>query len=377
MKRSIIIGILFFGLFTSCSKKTTTVAPVSDISTLSPKGMVYILPKTTLQVRVVALQSSYTAGPYAQFAQKYLGLSNIASTSRNTWEIQEISVSPSVEPDMEAIFAVEPVAGFNVDFLKLSSAGLVIPIGSANFYSPEQSMLGRTVAHSEAEFTDLSPTPFIAAEKTTHYSRVFQDSTFVRVPVHRTVVVERSLEDKAREAAEFIFSLRKRRFELLSGDADFVAEGKAAEAVLAEISRLESEYLTLFIGKEIKTTKIHLFDYGPSRQSNGPTILFRFSGTRGVLSSSDLSGSPMLISVTPEANWMGVELLEQLSSEKGIQRTDAVYYRIPVPSVVKISDSQNDFFSQRISFHQFGPLVRMPAKFITDDFGKILFPATK
>ena len=339
--------------------------------------MIYSLPKTTLQVKVEALHTSFVAGPYAQFAQKYLGFSTLGSTSKNTWEILDLSVTTSNEPDMQAIFAVEPVAGFNVDFLKLSSAGLVIPIGSTNFISPDHSLLGKPFTYRESEFTDLSPTPFIAAEKTTHYSRVFQDSTFVRVPVHRTVVVERSLEDKAREAAEFIFSLRKRRVELLSGDADFVAEGQAAEAVLAEITRLEYEYLTLFVGKEIKNTRIYWFDYAPTSQESGSAILFRFSSARGVLPPSDLSGSPILISITPDAEWKGIELFEQLSSEKGVQRTDAVYYRIPVPAVVKISDSQNDFFSQRISFHQFGPLVRMPAKFFIDDFGKAIFPTTK
>ncbi|PKP35963.1 MAG: hypothetical protein CVT98_09880, partial [Bacteroidetes bacterium HGW-Bacteroidetes-15] len=197
---------------------------------------------------------------------------------------------------------------------------------------------------------------------------------FIRVPVHKTVVIEKSLEDKAREAADFIFTLRKRRLELISGDADFVAEGKAAEAVFKEIDKLENEYLTLFVGKEFKQTFINWYDYAPSAGDSQTSILFRFSPSKGVLSPSDLSGSPVLISVTNENNWQGIELLSKLSIEKDIQRTDVVYYRLPVPVSIRINDSQAELFSQTLTFHQFGPLVRFPAKFILDDYGKIIFP---
>jgi hypothetical protein len=212
---------------------------------------------------------------------------------------------------------------------------------------------------------DLSATPFIAAEQTTHYTRVLQDSNFVRVPVHKSIVVEKSAEDKAREAADFIFSLRKRRFELLSGDADFVAEGKAAEIVLREISRLESEYLTLFIGKSQTSTATWWFDYSPDgSKKDASTILFRFSEAKGVLPVSDLSGSPVLMSINATDSWTGTEMFEQLAIENKITKPDAIYYRIPVPVQIKVHDSKVDFFSQKLTLYQFGPLVRMPSRFL-------------
>jgi hypothetical protein len=235
---------------------------------------------------------------------------------------------------------------------------LIIPAANSNFSSIRRTAKPQPEAN-EVNFVDLSPSPYLATEKTTHYSRVVQDSTFVRVPVHRSVVVERSMEDKAKEAADFIFSLRKRRMELLAGDADFIAEGQAAEAVLKEISRLEEEYLTLFTGKVFKSSVTHWFDFSPSpKGEETSSILFRFSEARGILPSSDLSGSPILISVTELDRWGGTPALDQLNTEKDGLRTDVVYYRMPVPLQV------TEFFNQTFTFYQFGPLLRMPKQFI-------------
>lgn len=235
------ISAFFFG----CSNKTTTVKPVSETASLSPKGFVYTLPKTGFKVNVESISTTILPGPYAAFALKYLGIAEVSTELKVEWIIASLSVNPFVEPDMQMIFAVEPVNSSANSIIKFTESGLVIPISSAFFNESQFSGISTPNSSLIQVSTDLSHTPFIAAERTTHYSRVFQDSAYVKVPVHKTLVIEKSLEDKAREAADFIFSLRKRRFELLSGDADFVAEGKAVEAVLAEISRLEHEYLSL------------------------------------------------------------------------------------------------------------------------------------
>jgi hypothetical protein len=361
------IGLIVISTFiTACSKKpvSTTISPASEVSSISPKGLVYSLPKTSLKIKVESHFNSVIPGPYARFAQKYLGLSDIQTSASSSWAIAGISVYPYNHSDLQALFVVEPEEDFNLDFLKISNQGLIIPIGTQMHSSSQKAIQPIAPNFDDKNFLDLSPTAFIAAEQTTHYTRVMQDSSFVRVPVHKSVVIEKTLEDKAKEAAEFIFSLRKRRFELLSGDADFVAEGKAAEAVLKEISRLESEYLTLFIGKTSRSVSTHWFDFS-TRKDELSSILFRFSEARGVLSPSDLSGSPVLVSLSVIEQWVGLEILNRLNvDENQLPILDAIYYRIPVPVMVKIHDSKTDFFNQNLQFYQFGPLLRMPSKYL-------------
>lgn len=352
-------------LASSCSKKPiTTISPIEQAVELSPKGMVYALPKTYLKVKVVAKYTEVIPGPYARYAQKYLGVENVPTSKKQSWSIQDVNVTSFNQADMQSLFVVEPSEEFPVDFLKIVNEGLVIPASYATFSSATE-MAKANINSKAVNYVDLSPAPYIATEKTTHYSRVVQDSTFVRVPVHKSVVVERSFEEKAREAADFIFSLRKRRMELLAGDADFVAEGQAAKEVLKEITRLEEDYLTLFTGKVFSYTATHWFNFNPvANGSNSSAILFRFSDTRGVLPSSDLSGSPVLISLDMVDDWGGTTVLENLAKEKDSPRLDVVYYRLPVPMQVKISNSDKDFYSQVFTFHQFGPLLRIPKEYI-------------
>lgn len=361
----------------SCSKKATVISPVSQTVGLSAQGMVYALPVTSFRVQVESVHQQAFPGPYAQFAERFLGIANVPLKAKSEWSIAHINVIEDIEADMDVLFAVEPGDGFQSDFLTLSAMGLVIPLNDIRFQGSSQIGSKAQLQPSNVIFTDLSSTPFIAAERTTHYSRVFQDSTFVRVPVHKTVTVEKSLEDKAREAADFIFSLRKRRYELLAGDADFVAEGKAVEAVLSEISRLEDEYLSLFIGKTFESKTTHWFDYTPKPNGDATTILFRFSPTKGVVPASDLSAGPVLISATIDQGWKSTELLNQLSTEKGNPRTDAVYYRIPVAGNVRLTQGNNDLFSKRITIYQYGPTVRIPAKFLLRGAGSIHLPFEK
>jgi hypothetical protein len=362
--KAILSIIILLTSLCSCTKKTTTtIVPANQTQELSPKGMVYALPKTCLLVRVDAEHISIIPGPYAQYAEKYMGIANAPLSSKNQWEVSKIDVFSYNEADMSALFVVEPSVDFNSDFLNLTKEGLIIPAGSANFYKPDLMQI-QTAPSLDLDYLDLSPTPFIAAERTTHYSRVLQDSVFIRVPVHKTIVVEKSREDKAREAADFIFSLRKRRYELLAGDADFVAEGKAVETVLTEISRLEKEYLSLFIGKSKVSTTTHWFNYTPDANNEETSIIFRFSNSRGVLSPADLSGSPVLISFKTTENWEGLDIFNAFAKEKDTPRTDLVYYRLPVPTNVKIYDSQVEFISKTMTIYQLGPMVRLPSNMI-------------
>jgi hypothetical protein len=364
MQRKILTLFILSIAATACTKKATVITPLADISTISPQGMVYTLPLTTFHVRVESVHYQSIPGPYAQFAERFMGIANAPQKPKSEWSIAAVDVVSDIEADMETLFAVEPGDNFQSDFFQLAAIGLVIPLNGIEFSGSQEIGVKTNLTNAPISFTDLSSTPFIAAERTTHYSRVFQDSTFVKVPVHKTVIVEKSIEDKAREAAEFIFSLRKRRFELIAGDADFVAEGKAVEAVLNEINKLEDDYLSLFIGKHIESKTIHWFDYTPKPNGDATSILFRFSLTKGVVPASDLSASPVLISTTSDQNWKSVEILNQLSSEKGLPRTDALYYRIPIPTSIKISFGNTEIFSRRMSIYQFGPMVRIPSNFL-------------
>lgn len=369
-----ILLIVFVAILVSCSKKPIQVSPADMSTSMNTKGLIYALPRTLLKVRVEAVKQTTVSGPFAKYALKYLGITDVPLKKSEEWKISNIDIITNVEFDPTALYTAIPGDETKVDFLKICNTGLVIPVNGFDVKSNLFKSLPKNTDDSKVYYSDLSTTPFIATEKTTYMSKVQKDSVFIKVPVRKEMVVEKNLEEKARDAADFIFSLRKRRSDFLSVDADHNLNGEGLKIALDEISRLESEYLSLFIGKSFTESSVNTFDYLPSQIDGETSIIFRISGTKGVLPSSDLSGNPILIKIEPEKLSSTYEsLFNSISTEKGKPIADAIYYRIPLSSMIRITDGQQEFLNYRTLIYQYGPTVRMPIKFVVKDSGLIEF----
>jgi hypothetical protein len=64
-----------------------------------PEGYVtYSLPSTVLVLEVEAVQENFYAGPYAAYAEKYLGI-NVPQEDKQTYQLKSIKMTLYVEPD--------------------------------------------------------------------------------------------------------------------------------------------------------------------------------------------------------------------------------------------------------------------------------------
>ncbi|NVO12208.1 MAG: DUF4831 family protein [Bacteroidales bacterium] len=366
--------ILLVALTLSCSKKPIQVTSADKVTNLNTKGLIYALPRTVLKIKVEAVKNVIIPGPFGKFAQKYLGIVDVPLKKTEEWKITNIDIASVVESDPTSLYAAIPSDDSKVDFLKLCSSGLILPISRLGVSSTSIKTLMGNNQINDINYTDLSTQPFIAPEKTTFYSKIQHDSIFVRVPVQKDMIVEKNIEEKARDAADFIFSLRKRRSDFLSVDADHNLNGEGLKIAFNEIDRLEQEYLSLFIGKSYSESEASYYEYIPNQPDGETSIIFRFSNSKGILPSSDLSGNPFLLKSEPESIPESYEpLFKSIGFEKNKPIKDVVYYRIPITANIKISDGKNDIFTRRISICQYGPIVTMPIKFMIRDFGLIEF----
>lgn len=354
MRRSFLLLSATAILLVSCSKKPISVSPVADVSTLGENGFVYALPRTLLSVEVQSVQRQVVVGPYAQYAQKYLGITSAPQQNLTTWHVEQIAVRSSVESDPQMYFVVENGGVAMPHFEMLMASKLVVfPFDdNAKVLSSEIALPKPNASY----FADMSVDPFIVEEKTTYYSNVARDSGFVRVPVHRDIIVEKSLEDKARQAADFIFSLRKKRVEFLTADFDHTLDGVGLKTAMAEIERLEKAYLELFIGKEFVRVHQAQFEYVPSGEEES-AILFRFSQQKGVVAASDLSGSPFMIEIKPDAPALSVAISVAVV-KKNENEGQHLFYRIPSYALVKIGDGRTEMFNGRFKIFQANKLIR-------------------
>lgn len=370
----IVVFFVAVAVLISCSKKPIQVSSVENTTILNTKGIIYSLPRTVFKIKIDAVKSVIVPGPFAKYAQKYLGISDAPIKKIEEWRINDINIESLAESDPATFYSVVSEDKVNINFLKLTSNGLIIPVSSFGVNSiANKNILGNEI-NKQVDYTDLSTSPFIASEKTTIYSKVQHDSVFVRVPIQKDMVIEKNLEEKARDAADFIFMLRKRRADFLSVDADHNLNSEGLKIAFDEINKLEQEYLSLFIGKSFTENSTHYFEYIPNQSDGETSIIFRFSPSKGVVPSSDLSGNPILLKTLPETIPASYKsLFTSINNEKDKPRTDLVYYRVPISAIVIVSDGKNEIFNRRISVYQYGPIVRMPLEFMEKDSGLMNF----
>lgn len=162
-------------------------------------GLTVAQPRTILAVDVTVEHDVTLSGPYARYAQKYLGV-RAPLTDKTVWS----------------------VTGAQIALLD-----------------------GDTYLNAAA------PAP----ASTRVLSHTASENKFARLQPDKTDMTTPALEDAARTAAAQIFSLRRHRIELVTGEAGENVFGEGLKAALEEIDRLEQSYLELFLGKRIVSTE--------------------------------------------------------------------------------------------------------------------------
>lgn len=339
-------------------KTAQTVSPIDKGAGLPTDAIIYSLPRTILMVDAVAEKVIKKKGPLSDYGKKYLGLEGGIKEDRTEWFLQIKNVTASEETDPDQYYMIRSNGLVRSNFLKLTENGLVLFTGSQKSDFIGKESREETEDEDIAYFKDLSVKPNLVEKSDTVYSLLETDTGFVKVPHVQLKNRYKTLDEKAAEAAAFIIKIRKRRFKLLSGQYDVFPEGIALEYAVNEMTRLENEYLSLFIGKTI-TKQVHrTYTYLPKGEKDEISdVLFRFSSVKGFLPEKDLTGSPVTISVKKLNSENPFKSMTVNSESEDV--SDLIY-RIPVPCQVEISDEVHSLGSTNLFIYQLGPLVRLP-----------------
>lgn len=321
-----------------------------------PAGiMTYSLPSTSLAIEVEAVQEHFFAGPYAGYARKYLGMDvrqkNVAACS-----ISGVTVTPLVEADQSRRYVLD-AAGKDVValMLRLTSEGLVSTV-DGNFGKGNS---WRFPADVQGDFSGKGIISNLTSGEATLYRNVKGRSSFNKVAVHQDMVVEKSLEKRAAEAASLIFELRNKRLQIVTGDTDATYSGEAMGAAVEELARLENEYMTMFTGYTEYRTQKMTFEVVPQKDRESQMyVAFRISDTDGLLPADNLSGRPVVLELVPQ-EIPSVPVDEKAA--KAASKLLSVTYRIPSICTVRLLDGMNVVMQTRIPVYQLGRESTIPA----------------
>jgi len=319
-----------------------------------PNGVVvYALPKTTVKIYAEATCEVFTAGPYAKFAPKYLGF-EVATADKVSYSLKSLEMEYFVEADAAKTFTVVLKDSKSAaNFLAMTSTGMVAMFEN-NTASTVPWRFGADAR--QQQFTNRGHESTLARETTTFYQTVKTESGFERVPVQQSQVVEKNVERRAEEVANAIFSLRKRRMEMITGDAGESLSGDAMRAALEELNRMEQEYLSLFVGKSLFDTQSAAFEVIPdAEQVKQLYIAFRFSDSQGLMMRDNIAGRPVVLELLVPDNRKS-----SATNAGDLDKGRRVSYRIPEVITARLSDGQNVLLEMRVPVYQFGVVMTFP-----------------
>lgn len=262
----------------------------------SADGISVSNPRTILAVDVTVERDLTLCGPYARYAQKYLGV-RAPLNDRTEWRITG------------------------------SRIALLDGATYLNAAAPDAAV-SRAVSHggSEEEFARLLP-----------------DKIDMSTP---------TLEEAARAAANRIYSLRRHRLELITGEAGENVFGEGLNAALREIDRLEQAYLELFLGKRVVSTSTRRYVVYPQADKQ-QYILCRFSVAAGLLPDNDLSGDIVLLQIEPSGAPVAAEIEAPVKEKRIFQ------CRVADPATCTVLCGGHEYARSVLPVFEFGRTVNV------------------
>ena len=199
-------------------------------------------PTTTIVVDITVEKEQTIVGPYARYAQKYLDVrGSLVEKTTYTLKSANLAVMTCNAP--------------------LSAGELAEPTVAV------QSHL-----HSATEFAKVSP--------------------------DRLSLSPISTEDAAAQAAQAIFTLRKKRVDLITGDAGENVFGGGLKDALEALDAREQALLELFLGKKIVSTFSKRIVV-PLRGATASYTIAKLSASAGLLPESASEGDEIKLNINP------------------------------------------------------------------------------
>jgi len=323
------IGILFFIVLTFNFLHAQTKVLKTSATKSTDFGVTYFLPKTVLTVRVNYTKTTQKAGPYALYAEKYLGIKDegVVSEDRIYYTLNSITVESKGVVDKDASYVVVFKSKTTSPFVFLTEDGLICTINAD--YVPDPSD-NRTTAAAPA-------------------------SELLKIPSHSVYTEEYlqagSVAKMAEVAAKQIYKLRESRTDLLTGNAENAPrDGEGMKIVLANLDAQENTLTELFIGTKNVESFSSEFDIEP--QSNvDKEVLLRFSKYLGIVGKDDLSGSPVYINIKNLENTESQVIVDPKQKAKESQ---SIVYAVPGKAAVEVFYGINSMYKNTFQIAQFG-----------------------
>lgn len=326
IKKSLIIGAVMLSSYTLTAQTKVTTGVMRG----KEYGVTYTLPKTKIELTLLASNKKYTPGEFAKYASTYLHIEGVQLQPKNYWELDKVTISSIGVPDAERVFFVEMKDKTVAPFMSLTKDGIIeainVPYGSKEVKSVSQTNTEKTLPNPRSYFTE-------------------------------EILVASSTAKMAELVAKEIYSIRESRNSLLRGEAENTPQdGNQLKLMLDNLAIQEESLLTLFKGQTTTTPQEFLVSIEP-KADIVDSVICRFSTQLGVVESDDLVGEPIYLSLKDLH-------AVNLPPVDGKKKTTGIAYNVPGKANVTIKYNGKILTQGDLPVTQFGSLEYLaPALF--------------
>lgn len=288
-------------------------------------GLVYTLPVTALDIEVTAIREIRKAGPYYQYAKKYVGTDKVIKEDEEVWTIESVRVRPYGIPNPDTRYLMQLKPG-STTYIGVDSDGMLLSINTV----PE------TVVYEKTESGKVE------GEK-------IADNEYLQY-VDEDFIASQSSAKQAQMLAENLMEIRESKISLTRGTADTMpTDGRQLELMLNSLAHQEASLTAAFLGNVTRETVVRNFTFVPA--DNGRSVVFRLSDFDGFVAADDYSGDPFYIDI--EVTEEGALPVDAKGEEKKVPK-DAVAYCVPGAAQVTLTYQGKKLFSGEFDMAQFG-----------------------
>lgn len=288
-------------------------------------GLVYTLPVTAVRFDVTARHTVSHAGPYFQYAKKYIGTDKVVKEDSEHWEILSVKATPVGIPDTENEYLMQLKPGA-LTSICVADDGMLLAINRDVDAPAAPEMPEDTRLKSE-----VGPRDYLQF-------------------VNEDFLASQSSAKQAQMLSESLMEVRDAKISLTRGTAETMpTDGRQLELMLNSLSQQEASMTAAFLGTVESQNVTRSFVFTPGEP--GRSVLFRMSDFAGFVAADDYSGEPVYVNV--KVTRRGEMPVDDKGDEKKVPR-DAVIYNIPGAATVSLSHSGKTLWSGDLECSQYG-----------------------
>lgn len=305
-------------------------------------GVTYSLPKTEIDLIVKVNKVTYTPGEFSKYADRYLRLNNVGAEPEVFWELVSVEGKPVGVPDSDKTYFIKLKDKTVAPLVELTDDGIIQSINMP--------LTGKQVPAAKvvpAQKKRVDPRSFLTEE----------------------ILMANSTAKMAELVAKEIYNIRESKNALVRGQADNTPkDGVQLKLMLDNLDEQEQAMTEMFSGHRDKEEKIYTIRLVPTKEMD-KEIAFRFSKKLGVVSSNNLAGEPVYVSLRDNKSL-------NIPPEEGKKKAGVVY-NVPGTALLTVTAGKEKLFETEIPVTQFGTTgVLLPDLFNKKSTAKVVFNPT-